>query len=143
MALFVALAPMVLAVPAAAQDAAKPKEAAAGASNPKATVIPKLRMGGSESYVEIYGQINKGVLVFDDGGETLGYIPVDNGNSSSRAGLRIYGSLGNGWSLGGTLEAEWTPYSTDEVTQLNHGDYDWDAALLRKAELYVDFRAAR
>jgi hypothetical protein len=123
-------------VPAAAGDVPKLTEAAVTES--PTTLIPELRSGTDENYVEIYGQINKGLLVFDDGGSTLGYFPVDNGNSSSRGGMRIYSSLGNGWSLGGNLEAEWNPYSTNNVNQLNHGDYDWDTTLLRKAEIYLD-----
>jgi Gram-negative porin len=111
----------VIALPAAADE----------------TAIPKLRIGDDERYLEFYGQINKGLLVFDDGGSTLGYFPVDNGNSSSRAGIRLYGATSEGWSLGGNLEWEWTPYSTNNVNQLNRDDFDWETDLLRKAEVYL------
>lgn len=111
----------VIALPAAADE----------------TAIPKLRIGDDENYFEFYGQINKGLLVFDDGGSTLGYFPVDNGNSSSRVGIRLYGAISEGWSLGGNLEWEWNPYSTNNVNQLNRDDFDWETDLLRKAEVYL------
>ena len=125
---------LALAMPAAAQDSAATKAPDAD----KSTLIPKLRVGDDNSYLEFYGQINKGLLVFDDGGSTLGYGPVDNGNSSSRIGIRLYGAINEGWSLGGNLEWEWNPYSTNNVTQLNRGDFDWDTNLLRKAEFYLE-----
>ena len=87
---------------------------------------------------EFYGQINKGLLVFDDGGSTLGYFPVDNGNSSSARGLRLYTVRHEGLSFGGNLEWEWNPYSTTNVNQLNRDDFDWETDLLRKAEGYVE-----
>jgi hypothetical protein len=127
------LAPLA---PAAAADVAAPTEAEIAKA--KATLIPKLRLGDDSGYIEVYGQINKGLLIFDDGGSTLGYGPVDNGNSSTRAGARIYGVVNDTWAMGGNLEWEWTPYSTNSVNQLNRGDFDWDTNLLRKAELYLE-----
>lgn len=123
-------------LPAAAADVAAPTEAEIAKA--KATLIPKLRLGDDTGYIELYGQINKGLLIFDDGGSTLGYGPVDNGNSSTRAGARIYGVVNDSWAMGGNLEWEWTPYSTNSVNQLNRGDFDWEANLLRKAELYME-----
>jgi Gram-negative porin len=124
-------------LPAAAAEATPPTPEAAAAPEPRKTAIPKLRIGDDDSYFEFYGQINKGLLVFDDGESTLGYIPVDNGNSSTRAGIRIYGAITDDWSLGGNLEWEWNPYSTTNVNQLNRDDFDWDTELLRKAEAYL------
>jgi hypothetical protein len=124
-------------VPVAAADAEVLKVADTAAAS-KATWIPKLRVGDDDSYLELYGQINKGLLIFDDGGSTLGYGPVDNGNSSTRAGLRLYGIVNDNWSMGGNLEWEWNPYSTNYVNQLNRGDFDWETNLLRKAELYME-----
>ncbi len=124
-------------ISAEAADNTRPTAEAATPSAPQETAIPKLRSGDDDAYVEFYGQINKGILVFDDGESTLGYGPVDNGNSSSRIGLRLYGVVAEGWSAGANVEWEWTPYSTTNVDQLNRDDYDWDSDLLRKAEGYV------
>jgi hypothetical protein len=104
---------------------------------PRETAIPKLRIGDDGNYIELYGQINKGLLIFDDGDSTLGYFPVDNANSSSRIGIRLLGTTSQGWSFGGNLEWEWNPYSTTNVNQLNRDDFDWETDLLRKAEVYL------
>ncbi len=124
--------------PAAAQQAVKPEQAPPAANATPERWIPKLRVGDDNAYLEFYGQINKGLLIYDDGGSTENYFPVDNGNSSSRAGFRIYTLMEKGWSFGANLEWEWNPYSTTNVNQLNEGDYDWGTDLLRKAEIYLD-----
>src|SRR6478752_8945004 len=94
---FATIVTTALGAPAFAQETAKQDAVtAAGATTPRETLIPKLRVGGDDFYLEFYGQLNKGVLVFDDGGSTLGYVPVDNGNSSSRAGLRLNRNLVDG-----------------------------------------------
>jgi hypothetical protein len=136
---WVGLAHLLAAQGAAAQSlTVAPVEPAkdAGAVESK-TLIPPLRTGNDDAYLELYGQINKGLLIFDDGAGTLAYFPVDNGNSSSRVGVRGFLALEDDWSIGANLEAEWTPYSTNSVNQLNHGEFNWDAFLLRKAEIYV------
>lgn len=114
--------------------------AAAGNAQEKAreTLLPRLRVGDDQAYIQLYGQIDKGILIYDDGHSTLGYPGVDNANSSTRAGLTLYGALENEWSVGGNIEAQWTPYSTSNVNQLNRSDVDWDEFLLRKAEIYID-----
>ncbi|KAA0969781.1 porin [Aureimonas fodinaquatilis] len=117
-----------------AQELAKPADDSKRAEQ----LIPKLRVGDDTAYLEFYGQINKGILYSDDGGSSETYFPVDNGNSSSRIGLRVYSLLENNLSIGGNLEWEWNPYSTNYVDQLNKDDYDWDTNLLRKAEIYVE-----
>ncbi|MDQ6436381.1 porin [Mesorhizobium sp. LHD-90] len=137
-AIFGPLLTVMLAQSASAADAALPQEPAAPATETRETLFPKLRWGDDRHYLEFYAQINKGLLVFDDGGSTLGYFPVDNGNSSSRAGLRGYTTLDEYWSLGANLEWEWNPYSTNNVNQFNRDDFDWETDLLRKAEIYLE-----
>ena len=120
---------------AGAQDVNNP---ATTADSSKETLIPELRVGDDEAYVQIYGQINKGLLVYGDGRSTLGYFPVDNDNSSTRAGITLFRQSDIGWSVTANVEAEWTPYSTSDVNQLNHGDFNWDSYLLRKAEVHFN-----
>jgi len=121
-----------------AQEVPKQAETPAKSNPAEEHWIPKLRLGDDSTYLELYGQINKGLLTFDDGGSTENYFPVDNGNSSTRAGLRFYSLMENNWSVGGNLEFEWTPYATTNVNQLNKDDYDWETHLLRKAEVYME-----
>ncbi|HET9535317.1 MAG TPA: porin, partial [Mesorhizobium sp.] len=137
-AMFMPLAALAFAAPAAAQQAAPASEPAITESKPAEKWIPKLRAGTDESYIEVYGQIDKGVLIFDDGGSTLGYAPVDNGNSTTRGGIRAYAALNEIWSIGGNVEAEWNPYATTNVDQLNRDDFDWDTWQPRKAEVYAE-----
>ncbi|MGI9511692.1 MAG: porin [Anderseniella sp.] len=112
-----------------------------GAANNLDAEASNLRPGDTDSYVEIYGQINKGLLVYDDGRSTNAFLLVDNANSSTRAGIRFHHEVDPGLTIGGNVEGEWNPYSTGYVNQLNKGDVDWDTALLRKAELYFDASA--
>lgn len=93
----------------AAQEPAKPVQQQGQNSKEPEHWIPKLRLGDDNAYFEFYGQINKGLLIYDDGGQTENYFPVDNGNSSSRAGFRIYSLMENDWSFGANLEWEWNP----------------------------------
>jgi hypothetical protein len=137
-AIFLLALSVTISEPVAAAEVTKLKDTAVPANEALKTMIPKLRIGDDDGYLEFYGQINKGLLVFDDGGSALGYIPVDNGNSSSRAGLRLYTILYEEWSFGGNFEWEWTPYSTNNVNQLNRDNFDWETDLLRKAEVYLE-----
>jgi hypothetical protein len=101
--------------------------------------LPKLLFGDDDSYVQLYGQINKGFLSYDDGQSTLGYFPVDNHSSSTRLGLKSFHRVDQDLFIGSNLEAEWAPYSTGDVNQINKHDVSWDSALLlRKAEVYID-----
>ena len=50
------------------------------------------------SVVTFYGQINKGILQYDDGQETESYGLIDNDNSGTRAGIR-YTQEFDGWTF--------------------------------------------
>ena len=82
----------------------------------------------------LYGQINKGLLVANDGGKTLGYPLVDNSNSSTRAGIWFKTALDEEFTFSANLEYEWNPYATGRVNRLNREDVDWDQHRMRKAE---------
>jgi hypothetical protein len=70
------------------------------------TWIPKLRVGDQNRYAEIYGWLNKGLLVHDDGASTQTYFPVDNDAGSSRAGFRLRALPNDKWTLGINGELE-------------------------------------
>ena len=106
----------------------------------KETLIPPLKLG-DDSFVSVYGQINKGFLVYDDGGGTLVYPLVDNGNSSTRFGFKAGAPIEGDFRFGGNLEFEWTPYSTGTVNRSNRKDPDFSmdtTTLLRKFEGWVE-----
>jgi hypothetical protein len=112
--------------------------ASAGTARAGDTLIPPLRVGDDQAYLELYGQFTPSLLVVDDGRSTLGYGPVDNSNASSRLGLRLYVGISSGTYLGADLEGEYDGYATDYVDQLNRGGWDGHGALLRHAEGYLN-----
>jgi hypothetical protein len=111
---------------------------AGGGARADDTFIPKLIIGNDDSYLQLYGQTDPGLLIDNDGRSTLGYGPVDNGNASTRLGLQLHFGLPNVAFVGANVEGEYDPYSTKYVNQANRGDPDWSRALLRKAEIYVN-----
>lgn len=72
----------------------------------------------------VYGQINKGVLSYDDGQATNSYGLIDNNNSNTRAGLRWSQPLDT-WTLGTRIEIQYAPFSTANANQLNPDINDW------------------
>ncbi len=87
--------------------------------------------------LRFYGQINKGVLTYDDGQETESYGLIDNANSSTRVGL-TYGIDVGGWSYLGTLEIQYAPFSTNNTSILQPSPpssaYDFTNANIRKID---------
>lgn len=77
------------------------------------------------SSLRLYGQINKGVLSYDDGAKTESYGLVDNDNASTRAGLRFNQDFGDGWNFGTRIELGYAPYSTADVNIENQSNGDW------------------
>src|SRR4051794_19494215 len=63
------------------------------------------------------GQINMGVLTFDDGQDTDTNF-VDNDNSSTRARLQFFKTAGD-WKFESNFEVEYQPLASNEVSQLN------------------------
>jgi hypothetical protein len=68
------------------------------------------------------GQLNFGVLSYNDGGETNTYV-VDNDNSSSRVRLQLINE-GDEWRTEGIVELEYQPLASNVVSQLDD-DPDW------------------
>ncbi len=86
-----------------------------------------------------YGQINQGILTYDDGFQSKTYFPVDNDNSGSRVGLKTNTDLGNGWEMGGLFELGITPSSTSAVNVLDPTDSDWSLDRTDIRHLEVSF----
>lgn len=99
-----------------------------------------LVVGDEFRNLRLYGHINRGLLSYDDGREQLSYF-VDNNHSESRFGIVATAHINEDWSIVGNYEAQYDPYSSDYVNQLNRGTVDWsDAYLLRRLELNVKNR---
>lgn len=72
------------------------------------------RAGNRKVSVSIYGQVNRAILVWDDGHDSDAYV-VDNDTSSTRAGLIGRGKIKPGWAAGYRIEIEYKDGASDEV----------------------------
>jgi hypothetical protein len=99
--------------------------------------VSLLRLGNDDAYIQAYGQINKGVLIYNDGVSKEDYWIVDNANSSTRAGITGHVSPDAMWSFDANVEAQFSPYSTSYVNVTNQGDVNFPGTLLRKAEIQI------
>jgi predicted porin len=66
--------------------------------------------------VEMYGQVNKGVMIVDDGQDTEFNI-VDNDFSSTRFGMKGEQALDNGLTASALMEFEYQTNASDAITQ--------------------------
>lgn len=132
------LLPFLLLYPfsANAADHRVPASAGAGVGSISTTFSP-LRLGSGNAYIQVYGQINKGVLLYNDGVSTKDYWIVDNANSSTRAGITGHIAPDAIWAFNANIEAQWSPYSTSYVNQTTKGEVDFPGTLLRKAEVQI------
>ncbi len=90
---------------------------------------------GDGTVIRFSGQLNMGVLNYDDGQDSYTNF-VDNDNSSSRVRLQVLMPGRDGWKMESTLEAEYQPLASNVVSQLNdEPDWDFPATNIRKAEV--------
>lgn len=84
-----------------------------------------------------YGQINRGVLFFDDGQDSDLYAFVDNSKSTSRLGLKYDAPLDNDWRFQARGEVGLIWKETNRINQLdpNDSDFELDKESLRKLEV--------
>ncbi len=88
-----------------------------GRADPKP--LPKVELKfPDESVLRFYGQINKGVLSYDDGQVSKTYGLIDNDNSNTRIGLTYNARIGDSWKYLGTLELQYAPFSTSTASIL-------------------------
>ncbi|MCA1300554.1 hypothetical protein [Stappia indica] len=116
---------------------------------PLATVVVSLPTPGSAeglkpfeyvfangTKIKVSGQLNMGVLSYDDGAATNTNF-VDNDNSSSRARVQLFSALG-AWNLETILEAEYQPLASNTVSQVNTTpNWNFPKTNLRKAEIIL------
>lgn len=74
-------------------------------------VAPLERTFRNGATFRFYGQINKGILVYDDGRDTRGYPLIDNAVSNTRFGLSYTRKLG-AWTFENVNELKHAPFST-------------------------------
>lgn len=76
------------------------------------------RKGNRAVSLQIYGQVNKALLIWDDGLDSDAYV-VDNDSSSTRFGLLGEGQITPGWFAGYRIEVEVKTSASDEVYNLH------------------------
>jgi hypothetical protein len=79
------------------------------------------RKGNRVVSLQVYGQVNKGLLIWDDGVQSDAFI-VDNSNSSSRFGLIGKAKIKPGWTAGYNMEFEVVDAASNSITQGKDGD---------------------
>lgn len=98
--------------------------------------ISPLKIGDDKNFLQFYGLIDRGLLIYDDGPMTLGYFPIDNNNAQSRFGL-IGVTQKSQWQMGVNFEEAWDPYTTATANQ-NNRSVDWDRFDLRHGEIFFE-----
>jgi hypothetical protein len=98
---------------------------------------PTIQSGNDKVNVKLYGQLNRGVLVVDDGDSTNTY-QVDNDNSSTRLGL--LGSVNNikDWTIGTKFEVEFESNSSNSVNQDDQNGVGGDNFKERWADIFIN-----
>lgn len=115
---------------------------ASGAGAAGAQGLPDVeREFANGSTLQFYGQINKGILGYDDGVDTETYDLIDNDNSSTRFGLRYTQPFGD-WTFENVNEFEYAPYSTANINITNDTpsseDYDLSNDNIRKIDFTLE-----
>jgi predicted porin len=75
------------------------------------------RKGNRVVSLQIYGQVNRGLLIWDDGTDSDAYV-VDNDASSTRFGMTGKAAMKPGWTAGYNIEVEIQDAASDEVDQV-------------------------
>lgn len=95
----------------------------------------RLSDGGT---LQLYGQIDMGVLRYDDGIDTETYAPIDNDNSGTRVGLLYTRDFG-AWTFENRNEFEFAPYSSANINiEDDRADWGLDRSNIRR----IDFTLA-
>ncbi len=74
--------------------------------------------GPRQVHLQIYGQVNHALMFWDNGGGSDLYV-VDNDTASSRFGIKGSANIGNGWSAGYKIEAEFQSADSNRVGELS------------------------
>ena len=98
---------------------------------------PTVQSGNEKVSVKLYGQLNRGVLLVDDGDSTNTY-QVDNDNSSTRVGLLGSVNTIKNWEIGTKFEVEFESNSSSPVSQEDQNGVGGDSFNERWADIFVN-----
>jgi hypothetical protein len=95
------------------------------------------RRGGKKVSLAVYGQVNRAILIWDDGKDSDAYV-VDNDTSSTRAGFIGKATVRDGWSAGYRIELEFKDSASDDVFNGNDEGAGDNDIRTRQANWYID-----
>jgi predicted porin len=119
---------------AQAKQAGESAKAAASAAAPASTAVSS---GSDRVELSLSGQVNRGVLYVDNGGDREVF-HVDNDNSSTRVRFIGRGRLNEDVSIGSQIEVEFESNSTDAIRIDQDSAAGPNSFTERKLELYGD-----
>ncbi len=95
-----------------------------------------VRKGNKKVTVELSGQVNKGVLFWDDGDEKNVYV-VDNDHSNTRFRIKGKAKISDNWESGYHLELGVEPAESSEVNQFDDNTAGSDPLQIRHSYMYI------
>lgn len=99
--------------------------------------VTTARKGNRVVSLQIYGQVNKALLFWDDGADSDAYI-VDNDNSGSRVGFTGSAALRPGWKAGFLVELDIQDAASNQVDNDTDFDDPADEILIRYSNVYIE-----
>ncbi len=100
-----------------------------------------VKTGNKTASVQLYGQVNRGVLISDDGNDTEVY-HVDNDDSSTRIGLRGKAEVSDDLSVGTKIELQFESNSTASVNQNNKRGVGGSSFTERHLDFWINSKTA-
>ena len=94
------------------------------------------RKGTRVVSLQVSGQVNKALLIFDDGFDNDAFI-VDNDQSGSRIGIKGSGNIRPGWTAGFNVEFDFQDSATNKVSQLDD-EGDANEIKIRQNFIFVE-----
>jgi len=97
------------------------------------------RKGNRVVSLQVYGQVNKALLIWDDGVDSDAFI-VDNQASGSRIGLTGKATIKPGWSAGFLMEFDYQDSGSDKVFNIgeDRDEGDDNEILIRHNNLWIE-----
>jgi predicted porin len=96
------------------------------------------RKGNRVVSLQVYGQVNKALLIWDDGIDSDAFI-VDNDASGSRLGFTGKATIKPGWTAGYLLEFDFQDAASDKVSNVEfNGDDPSDEIVIRYNNFYIE-----
>jgi predicted porin len=95
------------------------------------------RKGNRVVSLQVYGQVNKALMYFDNGDDSDTFV-VDNDSSSSRVGFKGSAKIGAGWSAGYNMEFDLQADSNSNRVEVDNDEGSGQELRIRQNYVYVE-----